>query len=530
MRHRALAFVLLAVAPAALSAQGAPSYTLVLRSGGDTLAIERVTRTPTRLDGDLLVRAGGIRLEYGADLAPDARMTRLVLAQRRATDAPTATPQTSADITFTADSAIALVSTGGGPVVTQRFAIPHGAIPFFNPSFAVTEQAIMRAKAMGGAGTVDVPMVSVAGAQPVPAKVEWVGSDSAAVSFGAAQARFAIDAAGHILGGAIPAQNLTIERGAATSESAMRVEKPDYSAPALAPYTAVDVVVPTSRGYTLAGTLTIPKNARGRVPAVVTITGSGLEDRDEAIPPVKGYRPFRELADTLGRRGIAVLRLDDRGYGGSGGNGAAATSADFASDVRAALAWLRAHPGIDPRRIGLLGHSEGGLIAPMIAAQDTTIAALVLMAGPAWTGRRIITYQNGRAIDRQGAVAPQRRDSLLGVAMRAVDSSAVTTPWLRFFLDYDPLPAARRVRAPVLVLQGATDQQVDPAQADELAAALRSGRARAVSVRIFPATNHLFVPDPSGDPARYASLGDTHVRREVLGAVAEWLATTLHAR
>jgi dipeptidyl aminopeptidase/acylaminoacyl peptidase len=198
--------------------------------------------------------------------------------------------------------------------------------------------------------------------------------------------------------------------------------------------------------------------------------------------------------------------------------------------VRAAVAWLRATPGVDRRRIALLGHSEGALIAPMIAAQDTTIAALVLMAGPAWTGRRIIAYQNGKAIDRQGAVAPPRRDSLLAVAMRAVDSSAVSTPWLRFFLDYDPIPTARRVRAPVLVLQGATDQQVDPAQASELAAALRAGRARAVSVRTFPETNHLFVSDPLGDPARYSALADTHVRREVLGAVAEWLATTLGAR
>jgi len=525
--RRAIAFLLLA-SPAALCAQGASSYTLVLRTaGGDTIAIERVTRTPTRLDGDLLVRASNIRLEYGADLAPDARVTRLVLAQRRATDAPTTTPQTSADITFTADSGIAQVSTGGGPVVTQRFAIPHDAIPFFNPSFAIAEQAIMRAKAMGGTGTVDVPMVSVAGAQPVPAKVAWVGADSATVTFAGTEARLAIDVAGRILGGTIPSQKLTIERGAAASESAMRMEKPDYSAPAGAPYTAVDVVVPTSRGYTLAGTLTIPKNAHGRVPAVVTITGSGPEDRDEAIPPVKGYRPFRELADTLGRRGIAVLRMDDRGFGGSGGNAMTATSEDFAQDIESGLAYLRTRPEIDSTRLALVGHSEGGLIAPLVAARDPRVRAIVLMAGPAYTGRRILEFQNRYALDHNPKLTASARDSIMRTVPHTLDSLARANPWIGFFLDYDPVSTARRVRQPVLIVQGATDQQVTPEQADTLAAALRAGGNRDVTVRVIPEANHLFLRDPSGNPAGYTSLTDHALRRDALGLIVDWLAARL---
>jgi pimeloyl-ACP methyl ester carboxylesterase len=526
MRHRVLAFLLLA-SPAALSAQAASSYTLILRAGGDTIAIERITRTPTRVDGDLLVRPANIRLEYGEELAADARVTRITFTQRRATDAPTATPQTRADITFTADSGIAQVSTGGGPMVTQRFAIPHDALPFFNPSLAVAEQAIMRAKAVGGTGTIDVPMVSIAGAQPVPTKITWVGSDSAVVAFGPSAARVAVDAAGHILGGTIPSQQLTIDRGAATSESAMRVEKPDYSAPPGAPYTAVDVVVPTSRGYTLAGTLTIPKNARGRVPAVVTITGSGPEDRDEAIPPVKGYRPFRELADTLGRRGIAVLRMDDRGFGGSGGDGATATSDDFAQDIESGLAYLRTRPEIDATRLALVGHSEGGLIAPIVAARDPKVRAIVLMAGTAYTGRRILEFQNRYALDHNPKLSASARDSIMRTVPHTLDSLSRANRWISFFLDYDPIPTARRVRQPVLIVQGATDQQVTPEQADTLAAALRAGGNRDVTVHVFPETNHLFIRDPSGNPSGYPELPEHTVRRDALGLIADWLAARL---
>src|SRR5205814_10708190 len=138
----------------------------------------------------------------------------------------------------------------------------------------------------------------------------------------------------------------------------------DYSPPAGAPYSAETVRVPTRGGFELVGTLTRPRKP-GRAPCVVTITGSGQEERDEALPTVKGYRPFRQIADTLARRGIAVLRLDDRGTGESGGRFAGSTSADFSHDVEDALRWLKRAPRIDSTRLALLGHSEGGLIAPL---------------------------------------------------------------------------------------------------------------------------------------------------------------------
>ncbi|MGH7718668.1 MAG: serine aminopeptidase domain-containing protein, partial [Gemmatimonadaceae bacterium] len=133
------------------------------------------------------------------------------------------------------------------------------------------------------------------------------------------------------------------------SDTAAAAERKDYSAPLGAPYTAQDVTVSTPMGHTLAGTLTLPHGASrtSTVPAVVTITGSGAQDRDESLGSPPGYRPFRQLADSLGRRGIAVLRMDDRGHGASTGNHRAATSADFAEDIRAGLAYLRTRPEID---------------------------------------------------------------------------------------------------------------------------------------------------------------------------------------
>lgn len=306
--------------------------------------------------------------------------------------------------------------------------------------------------------------------------------------------------------------------------------RPDYSAPADAPYTAIDVTVPTPAGHVLAGTLTAPKGAPGRVPAVVLISGSGLQDRDSAIPGVEGYRFFRQIADSLGRRGIAVLRLDDRGWGASGGDVSTATTADLADDARAAVAWLRGRAEIDPARIGLVGHSEGGIIAPMVAAEDARIAAVALLAGQGWTGRRTSDYQLRRTWSAMG-LSQAGMDSMAAVNDPLRERQAALVPWIRWWMDYDPVPVLRRVRAPALVLQGETDWQVAPEQADAIAAALREGGNRDVTVREFPGLNHLFLPDPGGAvaPGAYARLPSKEVPGEVLGALAEWLAARLGA-
>jgi hypothetical protein len=301
----------------------------------------------------------------------------------------------------------------------------------------------------------------------------------------------------------------------------------DYRAPVGAPYTAEQVVIPTPRGYTLAGTLTRP-TGRAKTPVVVTISGSGPQERDSRISMVPNYALFRDIADSLGRRGMAVLRWDDRGVGASGGRESAqrGTSADVADDVRAIVAYLRSRADIDGTRIALVGHSEGGMVAPMVAVADPSVRAIALMAGPAYTGKRVSLQQN-RELLAASSLTPRQRDSVLATIPAQLDSAGRTNPWLGFWFAHDPLPVARTVRQPVLILQGDTDRQVSPEQADTLAIAVRAGGNRRVTVRHFPATNHLFLPDSNGAFTRYAALKDTRVRREVLGALAEWMVTVM---
>ena len=158
----------------------------------------------------------------------------------------------------------------------------------------------------------------------------------------------------------------------------------------------------------------------------------------------------------------------------------------------------------------------------MIAADDSSLRGIVVMAGPAWTGRRVIEYQNRYAIGLAPSLTARQRDSLVNVSMRVVDSTASRQPWLRFFLAFDPLPVARRVRAPVLILQGETDRQVTAEQATQLGDAVRSGGNRDVTVRVFPRANHLFLDDADGSPLRYDKLPSHAVRSDVLGALVEW--------
>jgi dienelactone hydrolase len=510
--------------PATLAAQQVPeraAFYLIRHAlgGTDTVVAERMTRTATALTGEFV--GGGTRVAYVAALTADGLVSRLeVRSYRPATD----TVPTVATFTVAGDSIVA--QQGSQPPVRRRGG--PGVLLSLNPSVAFFEQVLLRARALG-ADSAAFPLYVVGAPAAVPLVATRVGTDSVVVRFAGVALRFAVSPAGGLLGGVIPAQSITIARGPAVE--ALVAERPDYSAPAGAPYTAEDVVVQGADGLVslrLTGTLTLPRERPGgRVPAVVTITGSGPEDRDEESTALRGYRPFRELADTLGRRGIAVLRLDDRGVGGSDPGISRPTSEDFANDIRAGVAYLRTRPEIDPARIGLVGHSEGGIIAPMVARTDTALRGIVLMAGTASPGREILRAQQHYAIDSMGHLTGARRDSALAASQLAMDSMAANVPWMKFFAGYDPSAAARRVKTPVLILQGMTDRQVPPAEADKLAAAFRAGGNRDVTVRMFPATNHLFVADPVGS-FQYAKLPSLRVRPEVLGAVADWLAAHLH--
>ncbi|MEJ2678824.1 MAG: alpha/beta fold hydrolase [Gemmatimonadota bacterium] len=507
------------VAPAV--AQGTGPYTFRMIVGRDTTSSEVVTRTVTQVDVDMIYGAGGQHWHYTMMLAPDQRVTRFTTAFYRLAAGDTV-PFQSAVMDFVGDSVHAKIS--GNVERTETDPTTAGAIPYINPSAAAIEQVLLRARAMGGAADT-VPIFMVSGGQTIPVSVTWQGADSAVLKLASVEMRAEVGPDGSLLGLTIPAQHSRVIR--MDGAHPLVTKAIDYGAPPDAPYTAQDVTVHTPAGLSLTGTLTLPRVRAGKVPAVVTITGSGVEDRDERIPGLEGYRPFWQIADTLGRRGIATLRLDDRGVNGSSTGPADATSADFANDIRAALAWLKTRPEIDGSRLALVGHSEGGMIAPMVAATDPSLKGIVLMAGPAYMGRRILEYQQRDAVEHAPSLTPEERKDALARSEKETKELAAKNAWLRFFMDYDPLKTARKVRVPVLILQGETDHQVTPEQADTLAAAFRAGGDKDVTERKFPDTDHLFLADSSGLPSGYNLLASRSVRPEVLGAIAGWLAAHL---
>jgi pimeloyl-ACP methyl ester carboxylesterase len=329
------------------------------------------------------------------------------------------------------------------------------------------------------------------------------------------------------------------------------------------PYRAEEVTFASAEsGVTLAGTLTVPQGT-GPFPAVVLVSGSGPQNRDEEL---LGHKPFAVLADHLTRRGIAVLRFDDRGVGKSTGRFPVATSEDFAEDVLGGVRFLKTRSEVAAGKIGVAGHSEGGLIAPMVAVQSTDVAFLVLLAGPGVPGDEILIAQ-GRLIAKaagQPDVAIERTaqaQARMFAAVRAGGDSAamvarlqaiadslvaampeaerrtsgvtpqmmrqqvatISSPWFRYFITHDPRPTLRRVKVPVLAINGALDLQV-PSQDNlrAIGAALREGGNTNVVTREFAGLNHLFQPTQTGSPSEYGTI-ETTMSPEVLDVIAGWI-------
>jgi dienelactone hydrolase len=357
-----------------------------------------------------------------------------------------------------------------------------------------------------------------------------------------------VDSKGRIATLAVPVQNFAAVRDEYSSfvpsfkailAAKLKESELDYTAPSGAPFTAEEVTV-EAKGFTLAGTLLVPKTGKAPFPAVITITGSGQQTRDEYLPlaGLEKYRPFRQIAEALASRGIAVLRVDDRGVGDSKGSETlkVSTSANFADDVRAQVDFLRERREVDPGRIALLGHSEGGVIAPMVAASDRRIAAIVLLAGTAKRGDEIIAYQVNQGLEadltmteeaRVKARADQQKNMRQAIAGDASAPESLRSPWMRYFLAYDPLPTIRKVRQPILILQGELDRQVTADQAEMLAKAARESGNRDVALRVFPGLNHLFLPAKTGAVSEYSSLSTNAIPDDVMKPLTDWLVEKL---
>jgi pimeloyl-ACP methyl ester carboxylesterase len=328
----------------------------------------------------------------------------------------------------------------------------------------------------------------------------------------------------------------------------------------------VEEVTFQSGDHTLAGTLTLP-SAPGPHPAIVFVSGSGPQDRDEALGAGIAIRPFRLLADALTRAGVAVLRYDDRGVGQSTGDFSEATSADFAADAEAAITYLLSRPEIDPDQVGLLGHSEGGLIAAMLGARNDDLDFIISLAGPGVPGREVLTLQSRLLMEAEAAgeeavadqVAfieelmtltddPEAAEALIyerglehvqamqeeerailgdleeyARAIAEQTAQQFTGPWFEFFLTYDPAADWAQTDVPVLAIFGGKDTQVDAAQnAPPLAAALLEGGNTDVQIVVLPDANHLFQAAETGAFSEYATL-PAEFTPDLIPTILGWL-------
>ncbi len=355
---------------------------------------------------------------------------------------------------------------------------------------------------------------------------------------------------------------LTLRREALELPKRPQEPKPPF------PYAEEEVSV-ASGEVNLAGTLTIPAG-EGPFPAVLLLSGSGTQDRNEEI---FYHKPFLVIADDLTRAGIAVLRVDDRGIGGSGGDPDETTLADLAADALSCIAFLRRHAAIDSTRIGLLGHSLGGAVACLAAARQPGVAFVVLLAAPGVRGAEVIVRQVER-LSAAGGAGPsevQRQTEAQKKIMKLVAAGAdsaklhaevrrvlraeamaspdgkvppdseieaqvaqqmrvlASRPYASF-VAFDPRPVLLKLTMPVLALGGELDLQVDPAQnLPEIRTALMEAGNEDVTATTFPQLNHLFQKATTGAPEEYAQIEET-IDPRALRTVRDWIRARTRPR
>jgi pimeloyl-ACP methyl ester carboxylesterase len=342
------------------------------------------------------------------------------------------------------------------------------------------------------------------------------------------------DDAGRMIRFSVPAQSLEVVREdiAAVSSRSVIISRPNDE----------QVKIP-SNGFSLAGTLSRPTLASGtRLPAVVLVGGSGPTDRDSLV---FGIPVLGQIAGALADAGFIVVRYDKRGIGQSGGRAESASLADYAEDVRATVKVLADRKDVDPKRITVIGHSEGGLVALMAAAKDKRIAAVGLIATPGTTGSDIVLAQQQRLLSRM-KLSPEEKQAKVD-AQKKIHEAVMTgkglellppdvrrtvdTAEFQSLLMSDPAKLVRNVRQPLLIVQGELDTQVEPQNADTLEALARKRKnAPTVEVVKVPGINHLLVPATTGEADEYGTLKDKQVSQVVTQAIVTWLKKTLAIR
>jgi len=287
-------------------------------------------------------------------------------------------------------------------------------------------------------------------------------------------------------------------------------DKPiSYDPPQGANYIGETVEITLDCGDILVGTMTIPKDQITECPCVLLITGSSPHDRDNSKPdnPLTAYRPFRQIADLLSTKGIAVLRMDDRGIGSSkGGNISKMTTPDRAEDIKQCIKYLKTRAEIDDSRIGLLGLSEGASIAHMIASQDTSIKVIILLSGPGSKGKEILNHQISNGIlDQKNLKKLLKKDINL-----------------RYLYDFDPMVSARLIKQPTLIINGELDKNVPAEDALKLKEEMNKKGNHNVTTHILKQHDHLLLMEnPDG------IITSTRITDETLKIIQDWIIKEL---
>jgi len=329
----------------------------------------------------------------------------------------------------------------------------------------------------------------------------------------------------------VPAESLDIVRDdVASSTSRTQI----YSNP------GDEAVVIPAVGFNLGATLTRPPAAAPatRLPAVVLLAAAGIGDRDGIM---QGVPTLAQMAGAIAEAGMIAVRYDKRGNGQSGGRSESATVTDFAEDVRAVVRWLEKRPDVDPKRIAVVGHSEGAWIGLLAASRERRIAAVVSIAAWSTTGADLMLAQQRQALD-QLKLAPDDRDKRIALQQQ-IHTAVLTgkgwdgvppqlrkeadTPWVQSLLTFDPAKVLEDVRQPMLFLHGAIDRQVPVEHVERLTAlAQKESRSKAIEVVVVRGVNHLLTPAVSGEVSEYGTLSDRNVSKDVTTAVSEWLKKT----
>jgi uncharacterized protein len=530
------------IAPA-LQEAGAFTFTTFLRGapiGTEQVALTRIADGWTiagtgRLGAPLDIVGRRLQVRYTADWRPveltfDATVRGQTQTIRTTVHGTTATSTISAggqttEKTDTIDAGAVLILPGG----------------FFGPYEALA--ARLRSAAPG----TDIPIYSVPGvsftarvgesnSEQIQTTARLIAARRTRVTLALPGAPVEItiwsDETGRMIRLSAPAQSLEVVREdiAAVSSRTVTISRPNDER----------VNIP-SNGFSLAGTISKPVSSAGKLPAVVLVGASGPTDRDGLSfgVPILG-----EVAGALADAGFLVVRYDKRGIGQSGGRAESAGLLDYVDDARAAIKMLERRKDVDPKRIGVIGHSEGGIVALTAAAKDKRIAAVAVLGAPGVTGADIVLAQQQRLLnrttlsaeDRQKRVDAQKRihDAVIsgkGLELLAPDvRRAVDNVEYQTLLVADPAKILVDVRQPLLIVQGALDTQVEPSNADRLEALARSRKnAKPVEVVKIPGVNHLLVPATTGEVDEYPMLKDKHVSRDVTQAIVTWLKKTLSA-